>query len=417
MKDNKKFFWGASTAAHQVEGGLQNQWSVWELANASHQAKTAKQRLGWLKNWDEIKHLAEDPNNYVSGRGVDHYNTYKEDFDILQKLGLNSFRFTIEWSRLEPKEGTWDKEEFEHYRQYIAELNKRGVEPFLNIWHWTVPVWFEEKGGFAKRGNIKYFERLTQKINEELLNKVNYVITLNEPNVYASFSFGTGEWPPQEKSWLKMIWVYNNLKIAHKKAYKIIKKTHPKISVGIAQQLADIQPFRPGNWLDEVCVKTMRYAWNWWFLNRIKNQQDFVGVNYYFTDYYKGWNRQNPQIPINDLGWYMNAAGILPLLQRIAYHNPGKPIIITENGVADMNDKYRKGWLAETMEAIETAKSLGLPVVGYLHWSLLDNFEWAYGWWPKFGLVGVDRKTMKRTIRPSAIWWSKYISNRYMHKN
>ena len=98
MKDNKKFFWGASTAAHQVEGGLQNQWSVWELANASHQAKTAKQRLGWLKNWDEIKHLAEDPNNYVSGRGVDHYNTYKEDFDILQKLGLNSFRFTLEWS-------------------------------------------------------------------------------------------------------------------------------------------------------------------------------------------------------------------------------------------------------------------------------------------------------------------------------
>lgn len=404
-----KFYWGASTAAHQVEGGLENQWSVWELANASQLASTAKHRLGWLKNWDEVKHLAENPANYVSGRGVDHYNKYKEDFDILQKLGLNSFRFTIEWSRLEPEEGRWNKEEFEHYKQYIAELRSRNIEPFLNIWHWTVPVWFAEKGGFAKRGNVKHFERLVKKLSEELLVNINYVITINEPNVFASFSYGSGEWPPQEKSWLKALWVYNNLKIAHKKAYKIIKNTHPKINVGIAQQLADIQAYRPGNWLDEVCVKTMRYAWNWWFLNRIKNQQDFIGLNYYFTDYYEGWKRQNPQTPVNDLGWYMNAAGILPLLQRISYHNPGKPIIITENGAADMHDKYRKGWLAETMEAIETAKSLGVPVIGYLHWSLLDNFEWAYGWWPKFGLVEVDRKTMKRTIRPSAIWWSKYL--------
>lgn len=412
MYKQQKFFWGASTAAHQVEGGAENQWSVWELSVANQQAKTAKKRLDYIGNWDEIKSQATDPNNYVSGSGVDHYNRYREDFDILNTLGLNAFRFTLEWSRLEPAEGRWDPKQFEHYKTYISELRKRNIEPFLNIWHWTLPVWFAEKGGFAKRRNIKYFERFVQKVAIELLGEVKYVITLNEPNVYMGMSYGTGEWPPQTKNQLTATWVYNNLKIAHKRTYKILKSQKPSVMVGVAQQLANIQPLRPGNWYDELVVYYMRYFWNWWWLNRIKNQQDFVGVNYYFTDYYMGFRRTNPTKPINDLGWYMNPAGILPLLQRIAYHYPGKPIIITENGVADANDKYRKGWLAETMKAIETAKSQGLPVLGYLHWSLLDNFEWAYGWWPKFGLVEVDRQTMKRTIRPSTLWWSKYLRSR-----
>lgn len=414
---NKKFFWGASTAAHQVEGGLENQWSVWELANAQELARTAKKRLSWLDNWSEIKQLAQDPNNYVSGMGVDHYNRYREDFDILKKLGLNSFRFTVEWSRLEPQKGQWNKAEFDHYKKYIAELRKRGIEPFLNIWHWTMPVWFAEEGGFAKRANIKYFERLVEKVANELLVDVKYVITLNETNVYMGLSYSDGQWPPQEKNQLKAMWVYNNLKIAHKRAYKTIKSKKPNVQVGVAQQLANIQAFRPGHWLDELVVKVMRYFWNWWWLNQTKKQQDFIGINYYFTDYYKGFVRTNPRNPVNDLGWYMNAAGILPLLQRIAFHYPGKPIIITENGVADADDKYRKGWIAETMEAIETAKSQGVPVIGYLHWSLLDNFEWAYGWWPKFGLVEVDRKTMKRTIRKSAVWWAKYITKIQIEKS
>src|SRR5207247_2422945 len=111
----KDFYWGVSTAAHQVEGRNHNQWTVWELENAAHQAKTAKDRYGWLANWDEIKQKAEDPNNYISGEGVDHYRRYKEDFDLVQKLNCNSFRFSVEWSRLEPEEGIWDEKEIEHY--------------------------------------------------------------------------------------------------------------------------------------------------------------------------------------------------------------------------------------------------------------------------------------------------------------
>ncbi|MEI6237246.1 MAG: family 1 glycosylhydrolase [Candidatus Saccharibacteria bacterium] len=410
---NKSFFWGASTASHQVEGGTENQWTVWELSVAAHQAKMAHKRLSWMPNWQEIEKQATDPNNYVSGKGIDHFNKYKEDFDILDKLGLNAFRFGIQWSRLEPEEGKWDPAAFEHYKQYIKELNDRGIEPILNIWHWTMPIWFAEKGGFTKRSNLKYFDAYVKKISEELLDNVHYVITLNEPNVYIGFSYIDGEWPPQEKNKVKAIYTYLNLAVAHKRAYKILKSHKKSLKIGVAQQLANIQAYRPGSIVDEVIVKVMRYFWNWWWLNKIKNQMDFIGFNYYFTDYYKGFNKINLKTPVNDLGWYMHPEGLLSLLERVAAHFPGKPIIVTENGVADSHDKYRQWWLHETMQSIDTAKSIDIPVIGYLHWSLLDNFEWAYGWWPKFGLVAVDRQNgNKRIIRSSALWWAKEIAKR-----
>jgi beta-glucosidase len=157
----------------------------------------------------------------------------------------------------------------------------------------------------------------------------------------------------------------------------------------------------------------MRYFWNWWWLNRIKNQMDFVGFNYYFTDYYRRFTRVNLKTPVSDLGFYMFPEGLLSLFERINAHFPNKPIIVTENGVADAKDQYRQWWLSETMKAIDTAKSQNIPVIGYLHWSLLDNFEWADGWWPKFGLVEVDREHgMKRVIRNSAKWWAQEIARR-----
>lgn len=405
------FLWGASTASHQVEGGTVNQWSQWELAHASELAKNAEKRFGHLSIWPEIKKQASRPENYVSGNGVDHLNRYEEDFDLVKQLNLNSFRFGIEWSRLEPEEGAWDEKAVEHYRQYIKELRKRRIEPVLNIWHWTLPAWFAEKGGFKKRSNLMYFDRFVQKIASEYSEHLKFIITLNEPNVYVSFGYLTGEWPPQEKKPLTALFTYRNLVRAHKNAYKILKRKKPSLQIGVATQLANIQAKRPHNLIDEAATKIMRYGWNWWFLKRIKRQQDFIGFNYYFSDYYQLFKRNNPEVPLNDLGWYMEPEGLYPLLLRARAHFK-KPIMVTESGVADRHDKYRQWWIQEQIIAMERAMSEGVEVRGYFHWSLLDNFEWSSGWWPKFGLVEVNRENgMKRSVRPSAKWFAEKIKD------
>jgi beta-glucosidase len=409
----KDFLWGASTASHQVEGNTNNQWTVWELENATHLAKTAKKRLDWMPAWEQIRDQAYDPENYISGKGIEHYQRYKEDFKLAKSLNLNSFRFGIEWSRVEPQEGVWDDKEWQHYREYIQELLDQGLEPIMNLWHWTMPTWFTDMGAFEKRKNIKYFIRFVEKACQELqIDKLKYVLTLNEPNVYSSFGYGIGEWVPNKKNVFSFLRVFYNLTKAHKAIYPILKKANPKLQIGLASQFANIQPKRPQNLLDLTATWWMRYFWNWWFYNRINKYQDFVGFNYYFTDYYRFrdykkkkhpelFYRDNPNFPKNDLGWYMEPEGIHPLIVR-AWAHYKKPILITENGLADMNDVNRKWWIEETIVAIERALSEDIEVIGYLHWSLLDNFEWAYGWWPKFGLIDVDHKTMKRTVRPSA---------------
>ncbi len=412
----KDFLWGASVSSHQVEGGNHNQWSVWELAHAAERAKTAEKRLSWLPNWAEIKDKASDPDNYVSGSGVEHYKRYEEDFDLIKKLNLNSFRFGIEWSRIEPDEGVWDEEAIKHYHNYIAELKKRGIEPVMNIWHWTNPVWFEAKGGFKHKSNLKYWDRFIAKIAEEYGKDLKWAITINEPNNYALFGYlvadtSSGErWPPGEKNYFSARRVYWNLVRAHRRAYPILKKSNPSMQIGVAMNLANIQAKHPGSILDRAVTWLMRYSWNWWYLSRTRKQQDFIGANYYFTDYYEWWlKRRNPPLPINDTGWYMEPGGLYPLLLR-AHKLYGKPIMVTENGVADARDQYRRWWIEETILSMERALSEGIKVSGYFHWSLLDNFEWGMGWWPKFGLVAVDREHgMKRTVRLSAQWFADYL--------
>jgi len=413
----KDFMWGASISAHQVEGGNHNQWSEWEKANAQKLADTAEKRLGWIPVWKEISINAKKPETYISGEGVDHYHHYKEDFDILKSLNMNAFRFSIEWSRLEPEEGQWNEAEVEHYRQYIKALKARGIEPVLNIWHWTHPVWFEAKGAFKRRRNLEYWDRFLKKIVNEFGQDVDTYITINEPNVYVAFGYFTKDttsgmrWPPEEKSIVSLLRAYHNLIVAHKHAYKIIKKHKSTARVGVSTQLGNIQAKDPHDFPDEISTKIMRAIWNWSFTHRIRKQQDFVGINYYFTNYYDGlFKLDNPKLPLSDLGWYMEPEGLYPLLLRSWAHYK-KPILVSENGVADMHDEYRQWWIEETIVAMERAMSQGVNIAGYLHWSLLDNFEWATGYLAKFGLVTVDREHgMKRTVRDSAKWFAERIS-------
>lgn len=405
----KDFLWGASTAGHQVEGGNFDQWTVFELENATELARTAADRLRWLPQWPKFKDQAEMPENYISGKGVDHLRRYKEDFRILKKLNLNAFRFGIEWSRIEPEQGVWDKKAVDHYHNYIAEMKRQGIVPVVNLWHWTHPVWFDEMGGFSKGRNLTLFERYVTKISEEFGSEVTYVLTVNEPNVYSSLSFLAGEWPPRQRNLFKCLITFNNLARAHNRAYEILKAMHPHLLVGSANQYGNSKPKRPDRWLDKTTARLTEWAWQWWFANRTRHHVDFIGMNHYFTNYFSGVRQVNPETPKSDLGWYMEPSGLSDVMVK-AWLRYRKPILITENGVADVDDIHRQWWLEETMDALVSAKKAGVDVIGYLHWSLLDNFEWKYGWWPRFGLIKVDReRDMKRLVRPSAIWWAKEL--------
>ncbi len=412
----KNFFWGASTAGHQVEGGNLNQWSVWELAHASELAKKTERRsyafapqLKKLPIWKDIKDKITQPENYVSANGVEHYTRFREDFDIAKSLNLNAFRFGIEWARIEPEEGVWDEQAIEHYREYISELKKRGMEPFINLWHWTNPIWFEEKGGWTKHSNLKYFDRFVQKVADTLCENITYVLTINEPNTYMSSSFILGTYPPGRKNPLLALLVNYNLLVAHRRAYKILKQYNPATQVGVANSASLNKPVHRVNPFEKFFGVLNDYIWQNWLYNRIGKDQDFIGMNFYLVHHIDLFRIKDPPKPLNDLGWYMEPGMIGVVAQRL-YKKHKRPIFITENGVADMHDQYRKWWIEETIKGMEEAIDSGVELKGYFYWSLLDNFEWAEGWWPKFGLVEVDREhDMKRTIRPSAKWFAKKI--------
>lgn len=385
----KNFYWGASTSSHQVEGGNHNQWTVWELENATRLAKEAGGKNNPvslaktdLPIWPEIKDIATKPDNYVSGNGVEHYKRYKDDLKYLKKMNLNAYRFGIEWSRIEPKEGEWDEEAIKHYAEYIDEVLAAGIEPFLNILHWTEPIWFYEKGGFAKRSNIKYFERFVQKIIDEYGEKLNYIITINEANTFMSMGYLVGMWPPMKKNPAIALVVYINLLKAHKKAYKIIKAKYPDIQVGLAHQSTLSKSSGEYNLVEKLMSWASEYVWHTWFYNRARKYQDFVGTNFYQTNYFKWIFVKNPTEPVSDIGWYLEPYSVRDIILKL-HKKYKKPILITENGVADMKDEIREWWIDESVRGMNDALDEGAEMLGYLHWSLLDNFEWAMWHYPE----------------------------------
>lgn len=403
----KEFLWGASTSAHQIEGGNHNQWSIWELENAKALAMQAEYKLDEMERWDDIRAAATDPANYVSGKVIDHFHRYKDDFDLLDKLHLNAFRFSVEWSRIEPKEGLWDGKAIEHYRKYIAELQRRNITPVMTLLHFTLPEWFAKKGGFEHRRNIKYFVRYVEYVMTQLGDKVPYVITMNEPEIYAVQSYLHAEWPPQKHSMKLCLWVLSNQLSAHNKAAKIIHRLNRGHKVSIAKNtahyyLGDDEP------MTRYATRLYQLLQDDLIWRRVVKHCDFIGVNHYFSNRIKGSAVKNPNNNTNDLGWDMQPDNLQMVLERL-YRKYKKPIMITENGLADMHDKRRKWWLAHTLVALSGAIANDVKLIGYLHWSLLDNFEWAYGRWPRFGLIEVDYKTLKRQIRPSGRWFGTIV--------
>lgn len=398
------FLWGASTSAHQIEGDNNNDWTEFEKRHADRLASDAK-KLKFF--FDKFAKQAEDPRNYISGLASGHRENFENDFYLASKIGLNSYRFSIEWSRIEPEKGKFDEEAVKYYKNIIRVLRTYRIEPFITLWHWTIPAWFAREGGFKNRKNIKYFLRFVKKIVTELKDDADYFITLNEPEIYSVHAYLMGSWPPCKKGIYGFVQVFNNLILAHQASYSIIKNINPDSRVGVAKnniyfEMAD------GSFKNKTLKKAGDFFWNDYFLKKISKYQDFIGLNYYFRNRIDGWYNKNRNAKASDLGWDLCPEGIFNVLSDLGKYN--KPIFVTENGLADADDRHRQWFIAETVKAMAKAIQKGVDLRGYFHWSLLDNFEWDKGFWPRFGLIEVDYKTQKRTLRDSALYYGEIIS-------
>ena len=370
----KDFFWGAAGAAYQVEGGIEN------------------------CDWAEAARKGRVP---ICGQATDHYNRYESDFDIAKSLGHNAHRFSIEWARIEPEEGKFDEKEIEHYREVIRALRDRGLEPFVTLWHFTLPIWFAKKGGFQNKEAPEIFARYCTHVVEKLGDEAKYWITINEPLVWSSGGYRTGKWPPFKKNLLSFLGVQNSLAKAHNLAFLEMKKRNTNIEVGIAKN--NIAFLSNGSMWANGVASFMNWFWNERFLNKISSHQDFMGLNHYF--YKKFGSRE--KFPQSDMGWDIVPVSIYHTLLKLKKYN--KPIYITENGLADASDEKRQSFIADYTYEVSKAIGMGVDVRGYFYWSLLDNFEWSYGFTRRFGLVEVDYSTLERKVRKSALVYKEII--------
>ncbi|MCG2714466.1 MAG: glycoside hydrolase family 1 protein [Candidatus Omnitrophica bacterium] len=386
------FLCGAATSAHQVEGdNIHNDW--W-----------AAEQKGVLKE--------------ASGCACRHYELYSQDFAIAQELSHNCHRFSIEWSRVEPKEGIFDTAAIEHYRKVIKDLRSRGIEPIVTLFHFTNPAWFAQKGGWVKFKLKKYFLRFVEKIVKEYAHEVKFWITINEPLVYSSHSYLLGAWPPKKCSLFQTAKVTLNLAQAHIKAYHIIHKIYQdgslaKPYVSIA---ANLQAF-------EICQKSVKNRvafylrhklYNLYFIEQLlhKRTLDYIGINYYGRNlvHVEDWSLRSLLLatckynhhPLrkNSLGWDIYPEGLYKLL--LSFKKYHLPIMITENGICTHDDDLRWDYIREHLLQMHKAMQEEVKVIGYIYWSLIDNFEWDKGFTPRFGLVDVDYRSQKRIIRQSA---------------
>lgn len=398
----KDFLWGAATASYQVEGFNEN--TDW--------AKAAKQ--GRVPG---------------AGRLADHYNRYEEDFDIAQELGHNAHRFSIEWARIEPQEGVFDEEEIEHYRNVLRALKKRGITPLVTLWHFTLPLWFSESGGFERKDAPVIFARYCAHVVRELGDLSEHYSTMNEPNVFGSNGYLRGSWPPFKRfaatdlvsitnsgrtfesrankgirPLFNYLFVMRNLANAHNVAYDAIKDVAPEKEVSVVKHVI----YFHANWnpVNKIKAWVANYTWTRIFMRRTHKKCDSIGLNYYFHK--KFGDRKVYEK--TDMDWDIYPQGIYGSLKMLSKYK--KPIFVSEAGLADKEDKYRADYITVQVETVAKAIEDGMNITGHMYWSLIDNYEWALGINKKFGLAEIDYETLERKIRPSA-WVYKKLIEKY----
>lgn len=402
---NKEFFLGAATAAHQVEGN-NTRCDFWVMENLKH------------------SDYAEP-----SGMAVDHYNRYPEDIKLLSDAGLNAYRFSIEWARIEPEEGRFDEREIAHYRDMLRCCREHGVTPIVTLHHFSSPAWLIRKGGWKKEYVVGAFAHYARYVAMQLGKELGYVCTINEANMgyqlqkvmadMRSSSRKEGDVQmgvelDMKKILLSMIeqgiaFRCSPLKVnaflrprskeqekivmrAHQAAKQALKSVNPEIKVGLTLSLFDYQPTDDGK---EIAAQ-LWYEDFGMYLPYIKDD-DFLGVQNYSRKIVdkNGARPPAPDAPLTQMGYEDCPASIGNVVRKVAKEFPGE-LIVTENGLATSDDKRRCDFIREAFAGVQAAKAEGAPVRGYLYWSLLDNFEWQAGYSKTFGLIAVDQRTQKR---------------------
>jgi beta-glucosidase len=269
----------------------------------------------------------------------------------------------------------------------------------LTLHHFTIPLWFEEKNGFLNLNTPKYFTNYCLKSVSEFKEYVDYFATINEPEVLAFMGYYRGEWAPSKKNKLKSLIVLYNLHRCHKKAYLELKKKF-NIKLGIVTNITCIQPIND-SFFNSIIANFLQSFLIYLNLGSVKNYLDFIGLNFYQTSLISGLNISDKFEPFDEMGWYINFDSIRIILNKLKKFN--LPIYITENGIADSKDKLREWYIKHTLISVQQAIEVDkIPVKGYIHWTLTDNFEWQYGFTKKFGLVEVNRShDLKRIKRKS----------------
>ncbi len=371
------FVWGTATAAHQVEGGnWNNDWWAWE-----HAPNT----------------VCPEP----SGDAVDHYWRYPQDIATLGALGFGAYRFSIEWSRIEPEEGEFSRAALDHYRRMLGTCLENGLLPVVTFHHFTTPRWATTGDTWADPVTAERFARFCERAVDALGDLIGMANTINEPNVVALIGYMIGVFPPAKQNADLYVRASDVLIDGHKRAYEVLKAGPGDFPVGLTLSMGDWYT-PPGG---EEALAGIRRQHEDIYLEAARGN-DFFGVQAYSrTRLDERGLPMGPEagVEVLDMGYeYWPQA--LEVAIRHAADVAQVPVYVTENGIGTTDDDQRIRFVTSALEGVGRCLDDGIDVRGYFYWSALDNFEWAYGYKPQFGLIAVDRDTQLRRLKPSAQW-------------
>lgn len=372
------FLWGTATAAHQVEGG------------------------NWNNDWWAWEHLSGSPCVEPSGDACDQYHRYLEDLAMLAGLGFGAYRFSLEWSRIEPEDGEFSLAALDHYRRVCATCHEVGLLPVVTFHHFTTPRWVAHLGGWEEPDTADRFARYCDRAAKHLGDLLGRAATFNEPNVVSMMGYQVGVFPPGRKDRAFRMAVNDVIVDAHKKGAAAIRSGPGAAPVGLTLSMTDFQPIDGG----EERVARYRRAGEDCYLDAAKDD-DFFGVQTYTRSVVgpEGARAAAPDAERTQMGYEFYPDALAATIRRAhSVLGPSVPLLVTENGIGTEDDSRRVAYVDRALRGVADCLAEGIDVGGYFYWSALDNFEWVLGYRPKFGLVAVDRATMKRTLKPSARW-------------